>query len=349
MRIHAIDHFRGVAILLIVATHCFGPWSISSVGERALANMISSGSILFVFISGYLFHQFFYSKFEYSKFIKKKFKKVFLPYLFLSTLWFIYFSISSYDYPFAEVLIGSQPNSTSSILSLAFLYLWTGRIATPYWYIPVILLIYLMSPLFILYIRRSFRVRTIVFLLALAISIFIHRPFTNASPVHSLFYYLSIYLLGINCSIEHKKLFELINGKELILLGVILILSFVQAIFINENPPATELVTFRYDSIEIILIQKIFICFFLLSFFRSHQTVNVTLLKQLAATSFAIYFLHPWILWFLHASQLLSLFNPLPGLFYALITFILTITFSFILAIAIKYIFKKNSIYMIGW
>lgn len=349
MRINAVDHFRGVAILLIVATHCFGPWTMSSTAEKVVVHLISSGSILFVFISGYLFHRIFYSKFDYSRFIQKKFLKVFLPYLLLSTVWFIYFSVSSYDYPFAELLIGSQPDSASSTLYLAFLYLWTGRIATPYWYIPVILIIYLISPLFIFYIKRSFRVRIIIFLIAFVISFLIHRPFFNASPIHSLFYYTSIYLLGINCSIDHKKLFEFLAGKELILLVVILMLALLQTIAIAGAPSPAGPAVFRYDLSEIDLIQKVFMCFFFMTFFRSHETTNMTVLKKFAGASFAIYFLHPFILWILHASKFLSLVYFLPGIFYALLTFVLTISLSLILATAIKFVLKKNSQYLIGW
>ena len=93
MRLVAFDYFRGVAILFIVAGHSYGPWVIDSFGERVLANIISGGSTLFVFISGFFFHFVFYEKFNFREFLKKKAKYVFLPYLTLSVIGIVYYML----------------------------------------------------------------------------------------------------------------------------------------------------------------------------------------------------------------------------------------------------------------
>ena len=53
-----IHSFRALAILFIVGGHCidFFNWSEGSAAiERMLRILISNGSVLFVFIAGYLF------------------------------------------------------------------------------------------------------------------------------------------------------------------------------------------------------------------------------------------------------------------------------------------------------
>jgi len=53
MRLVSFDYFRGVAILFIVAGHSYGPWGINTLPEKILSNLITGGTALFVFISGF--------------------------------------------------------------------------------------------------------------------------------------------------------------------------------------------------------------------------------------------------------------------------------------------------------
>jgi len=69
MHLRSFEYFRAVAIVLIVIGHTYdiSGWQIDSFGDRVLANLISGGTSLFVFISGFLFHHVFYPKFVYRK------------------------------------------------------------------------------------------------------------------------------------------------------------------------------------------------------------------------------------------------------------------------------------------
>lgn len=73
MYLHSLEYFRGVAIVFIVAGHCYvlSDWQFPTVLERSLANVLTASTALFVFISGFLFHHVFYPRFNYVKFIKK--------------------------------------------------------------------------------------------------------------------------------------------------------------------------------------------------------------------------------------------------------------------------------------
>jgi len=155
MRLVSFDYFSWVAILFLVAGHSYGPWAIDSFSERVLANIISFGTSLFVFISGFFFHHVFYDKFHFRSFIEKKAKYVFIPYLLLSLMGIIYYVFSSSQLPHSNIFGIKDLHSWTEYIHMIGIYLWTGRIATAYWYIPFILIIFALSPFFIRYIMLS--------------------------------------------------------------------------------------------------------------------------------------------------------------------------------------------------
>ena len=232
MRLVSFDYFRGVAILFIVAGHSFGAWPVDTFSEKVLANIVYSGTALFVFISGFFFHHIFYKDFNMKIFMSKKTKNVLIPYLILSTLGFLYFALSSKSFPFVERLISTDISSWMDYLLLYVSYLWTGRIMYAYWYIPFIMVMFLLSPLFISYIRLSLAARlTLMVVLLLFSAFFVHRPILNMSPIHSVIYYIPIYLLGINCSINREQFDDFIKGKTLIFGLIVVALAVIQAMY----------------------------------------------------------------------------------------------------------------------
>jgi len=86
MFLNSINHFRAIAILAIVAGHCFYlvDASFNTFPERVFCNLLTGGTVLFVFISGFLFHHIFYKRYQFKKFMAGKFKKVLLPYTLLA-------------------------------------------------------------------------------------------------------------------------------------------------------------------------------------------------------------------------------------------------------------------------
>ena len=84
MFINSINHFRAIAILIIVSGHTYhiSDLKFDSFFENVIGNLITGGTINFVFISGFLFYSIFYNRFKYSQFIKSKIKRILLPYFF---------------------------------------------------------------------------------------------------------------------------------------------------------------------------------------------------------------------------------------------------------------------------
>lgn len=344
MRLNYFDNFRGFTIILIVAGHCYSTWHIDSISELVLANLITGGTALFVFISGFFFHRIFYSNFKYIDFLKKKFTKVFLPYLILSSIAYILFVVFL-DQIYPEFRVIDEIN----YLALFFKYLWTGRILTAYWYIMFIMIIFLLSPLFIYYIKWSPLVQLTTLMIMLLCSMIIHRPLYNLSPVHSVIYFLPIYFLGIIYSIYENKIYKIIESKVIILGLITIVISLLQIIITQKHGNYHKAVMFTFEGFDILIIQKIFMIFFLVTIFRKYDHIHIPFIKFLASISFGIYFIHPWIISAFDFIAFESKITFVPGFFAFLIKTVLIGGISIVCAIITKKILGKKSRMLIGY
>lgn len=349
MRLISFDYFRGIAILFIVAGHSYGPWGINSFSERVLANIITGGTALFVFISGFFFHHVFYEKFHYMDFLEKKIENVFIPYLILSVMGIVYYVYSSLPLPYSHQLGLESLYSWTDYIYMTSLYLWTGRIAEAYWYIPFILIIFMLSPIFVGYIRLSTEYRVLIFLLLLLLAMYVQRPFGNLSQWHSVLYFTPMYMLGIIFSIHRESLIEFIKGKSTILGLIVLSLSALHALLYDGHGNFHKKEIFSYEGVDIIIIQKVALCFFFLAILQKYENRNIPILKLLASSSFAIFFIHPWILKVFVETELRQSLNFLPGMGVFIITVPILLISSLIIAYTVKLGFKKSSRYIIGW
>jgi fucose 4-O-acetylase-like acetyltransferase len=348
-RLLAFDYFRGVSILLIVAGHSYDTWVIDKFFERVLANLITGGTALFVFISGFFFHYVFYGNFNYHEFIKKKLSLVFLPYLILSTIGISYYLLFSNNLPFGSVLELNEPESLLDYVYTYLIYIYTGRIVNAYWYMPFIIIIFALSPIFIRYIQLSMEKRLALFFVLLLFSMIIQRPLSNISPIHSVLYFISIYLLGINASLHIDRITNFLNGK-IMMLGVATIgLAMLQAFFFEGHGNFHKESIFDFRGFDTIVIQKIAMSAFFLALLFGLERYNLIWLKSLATMSFAIFFIHPWVELIYSEIVPSSLMVDIPGFLTFIIRFVCVMTLSIGVASFIKLIFGRRSRYAIGW
>ena len=351
MRLIAFDYFRAIAILSIVAGHCISYKSITSFDERVIANLIQGGSPLFVFISGFFFHHIFYRQFAYSQFMLKKVRNVLLPYLFLSSLALIYYLSSGVSLPDAKELGITSLSHWQDYLTMFGLYLWTGRTSFAYWYIPFIMLIFLMSPLFISYIRQGVKTRITIFIIALVVAMIVHRPAGNLSPWHAVLYFLPMYLLGILVSMHRDFVQSYMANKTIVLAAGVIFLAILQALIYPGFGNLHKLHAFTFDGLDILILQKIVLCFFFLSLLQklSERYPDIPALMLLADASFAIYFIHPWVLIALVGYKWLPYIEEMSGLVQFVVTFPLTIIISLAMAYLIKRVAGHYSRSLTGW
>ena len=345
MYLRSFEYFRALTIVIIVMGHSYGiaGWKLESFLDRTLANLISGGTSLFVFISGFLFHHVFYPKFHYFTFVKKKIKNVYVPYLILSI---IPVCVSIYTrIPYEEYYFGANDNYYDQFLRPAILYYLNGGVLV-YWYIPFIMAIYIISPIFVKFIYIQIKSKIYIVAFLTLISIFMHRPVNNFLIIQSVIYFTPVFMFGIVCSVEKDLIYEKLYRKDVWLFLLVLFLAILQAAVMPtsgnlQKPP------FEFNGIDISLLQKMVMCVFLMVFLHRFEDYDSRILKQLASSSFSIYFLHGWFIWILW--EVRDWYDSLFGLHLLPILSALVIWLSYAVALRVRRAFPDRSRMIIGW
>lgn len=346
MFLTSFTHYRGIAIILIVLGHCYGlsNWSFASYPERVLANIITGGTALFVFISGFLFHQVFYPGFDFFRFITKKMNKVIVPYLIWSSLALL-FTLSTHT-PLPDGFVGPGTSLWDRWIQPSVLSLVTGGHFIAYWYIPFTLILFLASPLFLRFITLQRRTQVILTGSLLLCAAVVQRPINNIQVFQSVVFFLPVYLFGILCSLERKRIYAVLADKTVLLgLGVVG-LSMLQSCF-YMGAGSYHKAPFVWHFLDINIFQKLLLCLLCMVFLHRYEDRESKLLSTLATSSFAIFFIHGWVI------KGLGLIKPwLPfagGLWFLPVTAGMVILCSYVLAVLIKKRFNKHSTLLIGW
>lgn len=352
MYLHSFNYFRGIAILFIVAGHCLymSGWVIDSVAEKWFANLVLGGTTLFVFISGFLFHHIYVARFNYQKFMATKIKNVLLPYLVLSIPLVLYFVLVKGGGPYAEYIFSHTPGGLADSIQPIIFYLWTGRILEAYWYIPFIMVIFASSPLVLSFLRLRPAMRLLLVGCLFIIALFIQRPVLNLSVLQSVVYFLPVYLLGVLGSLHRDKVYLHFNGRELPLLIVIMLLALIQAIYypsfgnLHKSP-------WLFRLPDVLLVQKIILCVFFMVLFHRMENKTIPFLDTVASASFAIYFIHPYLLWGVQLilNRKYPLLTQLQGPILWLMMTPVILLVSLGIARGVRAVFKSYSRIIIGW
>lgn len=348
MYLNSINLYRGVSILLIVSAHCY---SISGIQidttlEAVFANLTAGSTIHFIFISGFLFHHIFYQKQKTNTFFIIKLKRLLIPYTVLSIAP-IFFKIRSEPEFWSTYFPLNGDGILNEYIIPSLLYYITGAHLVAYWYIPFAVLLFLMYPIHIKFIETNPKTQVICLGVIYVIALFIHRPVDELNVLQSLVYFTPPYLLGIFCSINKGFIYTKLNGKGFLFLAAVLAIAIIQALlgrYDNYQKPA-----FVYDGIDLILLQKSLFCIFFMIFLHRYEYSKNKVISLLASTSFAIYFIHGYILQSL--TLLKSKFEitiTYSWVSYFLIWGILII-FSIFLALALKKLSPKYSKYITGF
>lgn len=336
------DYLRGIAILVIILGH-----AVVNVGGNlplALQNLFAGGTAVFVFISGFFFHSVFYRRFEYGDFMRKKIQNVFYPFIVISLVALL---------PMMLAWLGKPGMTVAKFLENIYWQVNDGYILYPHWYIPYVMALFALSPLYILFIRASALARLLLLLEFALIAMLVHRPLGNANVLQSLVYFTPYYLAGILYSIH----FAVLNRHHRLLfavslLGVSLFLVLQTLVFPHlANYHKAALI---YDGVDLMFWQKLFLCVVLLEF-SSWLTTRPEnrLLLQVSAASFALFFIHPMVLTEVH-NLLLPWLKPLhPGVLLNLAATLLSLGLatagSFAVAWLVKQTWPRHSRMLIGW
>lgn len=272
-----IHSFRAFAIFLIVAGHVISvfDWSRHEMLERAVRIFISNGTVLFVFIAGYLF-QHLLSRYEPKKYFHSKLRNVITPYIVMSIPAIIVFTLFLHR---EGVWAGFYQEPVWK--QVAYFYL-TGKQLAPYWFIPMIALFYLASPL-LAYLDKN-KIFYLLLPVYLLLACLVGR---GEFPYVSFIHFFPVYVLGMLCSRYKSETAAILTSKKMLvgtLVGV-LIFGLIELLYMSG--------TMTYMN----LLQKILLSLFLLGLLiKLGDRVNNPYIYLIADYSFGIYFLHSYII-----------------------------------------------------
>jgi len=270
-----IHYFRALAIIFIVAGHSIDAlvWSNIDV-ERLIRIFLSNGSVLFVFIAGYLF-QHLSNKLRGMRYFSSKVKNVILPYLLIS-IPAIILSVTV----FKQERVWPEFYDQSIWEQVVFFYL-SGAHLAPLWFIPMICIFYLISPLLL----ELDKGRLIYVMIPgfIVISCIVGRGLPHYSFVH----FLSVYLLGMYFSKYKEEINPIISRAPVVGLAFVLVIGLGMIEFFYTTA------TMSYWN----YLQKLSMAvFFLGLFIRYNSHLTSKFVSRLADNSFGIFFIHSYAL-----------------------------------------------------
>jgi Uncharacterized protein conserved in bacteria len=278
-----LHYFRAFAIVNIFFIHV---WRLPSSKQFDSASFLVAGlrelafhgsTIYFLFISGFLFFFLASKTFSAQRHYWRKFKYVVVPYIIWSLIALLVSAMLDVDHR-----LSSQPNAWEGLKTTVHILL-NGNAVFVFWFIPVIVCLFIISPFFLKLSKRSF---TVVVAVAGVLPLLGTRTGADLS-VGQFLYFAPSFLFG-GWVFQHYERFQFfIRRYKIPLLSVFVISSFL-IVYVTYYS-----VSLPYIKVEesLFYIQKMAAtCFviYLLLYARQHMG----LVDLLAKFSFAIYFTH---------------------------------------------------------
>jgi surface polysaccharide O-acyltransferase-like enzyme len=325
MYLNYINNFRGLAILFIIITHviAFFNYGNNELLSKTLFILFADATIFFVFISGFLF-QHLSNKYEYRNYLNKKFRFVILPYIIISFPAIIYYAFINNE-------------SGSSIIKLIKLIL-TGGALPPTWFIPMIAIFFIISPLLI-YIDKKPNLYKYIIPLSIIMSFIVPRGIGISQPVmQNACHFFSIYLIGMAGSRYKDLIFK--NSLKYMPGLISLVVAFtVLSIVYDINH-----ILFN----TVLYLSKLFSCFLLLTvLYKFDGSINKNF-DLLAKYSFGLFFLHGYYIVIIQKFISMYKISINFNIFYFILACGFVILVSMGSVFIIKKIFRNNSKYFVG-
>ncbi|WKV12895.1 acyltransferase family protein [Marivirga harenae] len=342
-----IHNFRGLAIIFIVGIHSIIsiPWEGFSIAKSLLVGVFNNGTVLFVFIAGFLFYYLCHDTFDYFQYLHKKLKYVIAPYLIISIPAIVdklFFDDGGHWWMTVDF-------QEASVLYKIFLMVTTGRHSGILWFIPMISIFYFCSFLFRLFSKHKLFDYLVPIICILGL--WTVRFGYHANPLISFVHFLPIYLLGMWVAKHRLRILSAHIFWLFSLIGIYLAMTILEVYGII---PVNKYLDLR-DLKEMVFVfnlsklKAILLCFLLIIGFNRLNDFRFPLLNKTGNDSFGIFFLHLYIINFvqiLERKQLLPIkgLNTLSYLIYLLAIILVAIVIIFM----IRKVFGKHSRIIVG-
>lgn len=295
-KLNYINVFRALAILFIVGGHSIH--SRHPLLKPVCSVLLQDGTVLFVFISGFLF-QYLSENFEYKSYLKKKFFNVICPYLFTSIPGLLLFLCYSKAGPFAGINKGIQ----------IFMFLTTGwfhNLAT--WYIFMACIFFLCGPILLAAENKKILKGKSLLFCILIFLIFIPlciprvtlpvdvgnawQKYFSAVEMNVFFtgLFFPVYIWGMFIAAHRKEIFKLYYIRKYLWVAF-LMTSFVEFVGLYKGILPGRL-----------LAPKMVLTLLLLGYLEHYDDKLISMkrinnwLDLIASLSFAIFFIHGYVL-----------------------------------------------------
>lgn len=342
MFLNYINNLRGLVIIFIVGFHSFWliSWDTESFLYDALSSFFKGSSAYFLFIAGFLF-QHLLKNYQYQNYLKKKFQYVILPYLLVSIPAIVKIVFVAHDSIFKDY---------PSYLQVPLYYL-SGLHVSPFWFIPMIALFYLCSPLFAYWDKKRGFYWVLPFLILLSQIVLRRRGITFGeidslltvllAPLQSFVHFLSIYIFGMFCSHHKQALFEYlqryIGWVVLAFFGL-----FGLELFIAGNISYLEQNVNYFKNLLFLLL--------ILYVFQRYDGFLGKKLALMGEMSFGIFFLHEYVNWVVWKAEKLLFGGVMAGsLLNYLLLLAVSLGFCMLLLSLVKRLFGRNSRLLVGY
>lgn len=271
MFLNYIHSFRGLAIIFIVAGHCIYAfnWENNLLLRAILGRFINNGTVLFVFIAGYLFQHLSY-KYDFKTYMRSKLNNVLLPYVILSIPAIV-----------KAVFIAQNKgfNEYPKMVKIILLYV-TGRHLEPLWFIPMITLFYIASPLLIKLDRKNILYYSLPFFVIVSSIV----PRNNLNIFQAFVHFISVYVGGMFCSKYREQTINFTKEYFLALVALFF-LVFIADVYTTYIGSVLAFLN---------LWGKLILCLLLINILQRFDAIVRDKFNYLAEISFGLYFIHAY-------------------------------------------------------
>jgi peptidoglycan/LPS O-acetylase OafA/YrhL len=297
---------RGLACCVVVAYHVFveEEWRGRTVWAHLPHLLLSNSTNLFVFIAGFLV-QHLSADFHYRRFLSTRFSTVFLPYAAVST------PLILRQYWRHSGLFASRTGA-AQILTALQLYLTGSHMPVPFWFMPVIMVFFLATPLLLVVVRQD----GLAWLFAgtLAVAIAIHRPEGHYFGLQGLLYFLPAYLAGMAVGLHREAVLSWVGRNRHWLLIGIVGLVVTNAWTQDKWGPLYSRAPFSREAglLDLDLPARLMATVLMLEIFRRYETLTWKWFKPTADVSFGVFLLHEPVLQLLDGGHWMSRLHTWP-------------------------------------
>lgn len=347
-RIEHLHAFRGFAILNIVIVHAISwgttfnlkqPSPNPSAGWINIFNRVlfHDSTIYFALISGLLFTLVLRPR-GWTRFFQNKLTNVLAPYAVMSLL----FTLVQWD---RESVLFLSDGPPATLIRKYAANLVEGTALFPYWYIPVLAILFALTPLLVKLVTGR---HAVIGVCAVAVlPLFMSRTDTDVT-FGTVAYFAGVYALGLYMGADYYRILALLQRWKGALVFISVSTSVVLLLMMVRDLDRVGTVSLRES---LYYLQKLSIAGLVLCFMQKHEDRLPHILNPLAEYAFSIYFLHLFGINLLFHFMIRVFPAPHDGgqliaLSFALLGF--TLVFSWLISRGVQGIFGRSSKWLIG-